>query len=106
MISLPKNLSKDTYDFVDTMCISLSGKSMKETSAQRVLSGSSFVRDSITQEQFDAMIGRLEPKKLSVCGVNSCLNPPVSSPCFSSGKDDQRSHQPFTSLERLATNQM
>jgi phytoene dehydrogenase-like protein len=45
---LPKNLSKDTCDFVDTICISLSGKSMKETSAQRVLYGSNFVRDSIT----------------------------------------------------------
>ena len=61
---LPKNLSKDTYDFVDTISTFLSGRSMKETSAQRVLWGSSLLRDSVTQEQFDAMIGRSDPKKL------------------------------------------
>ena len=86
---LPKNLSKDTYDFVDTISVFLSGKSMKETSAQRVLSGSSFVRDSITQEQFDAMIGKTGAEKTPVCRIDPCLDPSISSSCFSSGQDDQ-----------------
>ncbi|HJH28932.1 MAG TPA: NAD(P)/FAD-dependent oxidoreductase [Methanosarcinaceae archaeon] len=55
--SLPKNLSKDTYDFVNAISHFLSGKSMKETSVHRMLTGSSFVRDSITQEQFESIVG-------------------------------------------------
>lgn len=50
---LPRNLSKDTYDFVDTISYFLSGKSMKETSVYRVLYGSSFVRDSVMYEFHD-----------------------------------------------------
>ena len=100
---LPKNLSKDTCDFVDTICISLSGKSMKETSAQRVLYGSNFVRDSITQEQFDAMIGKLETKKRqSEESILASIFPHhlhASLQAKLSGVT-----QPFTSLERLATN--
>lgn len=100
---LPKTLSKDTYDFVDTMCISLSGKSMKETSAQRVLYGSNFVRDSITQEQFDAMIGKLEIKKRqSEESILASILPHQLHVSLQAKLN--RVTQPFTSLERLATN--
>lgn len=58
--SLPRTLSKDTYDFVNTISYFLSGKSMKETSAHRVLSGSDFIKDSVTQEQFEAMVVKIE----------------------------------------------
>jgi len=51
--NLPKGLSKDAYDFVDAMSYSLSGKSMKETSVHRILYGSSFVRDSVSEDIFD-----------------------------------------------------
>ncbi|MDP2766390.1 MAG: NAD(P)/FAD-dependent oxidoreductase [Candidatus Methanoperedens sp.] len=51
---LPKGLSKDTYDFVDAIAYFLSGKSMKETSVHRVLYGSSFIRDSVSEDIFDA----------------------------------------------------
>lgn len=50
---LPKGLSKDTYDFVNAIAYFLSGKSMKETSVHRVLYGSSFIRDSVSEEIFD-----------------------------------------------------
>ncbi len=100
---LPKNLSKDTYDFVDTISAFLSGKSMKETSAERVLSGSSFVRDSITQEQFDAMIGKMEPKKRQ--STESILASVLPYHLHASLQARMtRVTQPFTSLERLATN--
>ena len=102
---LPKNLCKDTYDFVDTISGFLSGKSMKETSAQRILSGSSFVRDSITQEQFDAMIGKLEPKKRqSAESILSSILPYHLHASLQARMD--RVAQPFTSLERLATNKV
>jgi Phytoene dehydrogenase and related proteins len=100
---LPKSLSKETYDFVDTISAFLSGRSMKETSAQRVLSGSSFVRDSITQEQFDAMIGRLESKKSQ--STESILASILPYHLHASLQARMtRVTQPFTSLERLATN--
>lgn len=50
---LPKGLSKDTCDFVDAISYSLSGKSMKETTVHRVLYGSSFVRDSVSEDIFE-----------------------------------------------------
>ncbi len=49
---LPNGLSKDTHDFVDAIAYSLSGKSMKETSVNRVLYGSSFIRDSVSEDIF------------------------------------------------------
>jgi phytoene dehydrogenase-like protein len=102
---LPKNLCKDTYDFVDTISGFLSGKSMKETSAQRILSGSSFVRDSITQEQFDAMIGKIEPKKRqSAESILSSILPYHLHASLQARMD--RVARPFTSLERLATNKV
>ncbi|MGD9780278.1 phytoene desaturase family protein [Methanomethylovorans sp.] len=53
---LPRNLSQDTYDFADTISYFLSGKDMKHTSAQRVLEGSAFVRDSVTPEQLEEIL--------------------------------------------------
>src|SRR3972149_2784421 len=50
---LPKGLSKDTIDFVGAIAPFLSGKSMKETSVNRILYGSSFVRDSVSEYIFD-----------------------------------------------------
>ena len=100
---LPKNLSKDTCDFVNTMCVSLSGKSMTETSANRVLYGSNFVRDSITQEQFDSMIGKLESKKRqSTESILASILPYHLHASLQSRMT--KVTQPFTSLERLATN--
>lgn len=100
---LPKNLSKDTYDFVDTISKFLSGRSMRETSAQRVLWGSSFLRDSITQEEFDAMIGRSDPKKLQ--STESILSSVLPYHLHASLQARMtRVAHPFTSLERLATN--
>ena len=50
---LPKGLSKDALDFVDAIAPFLSGKSMKETSVNRVLYGSSFFRDSVSEDIFE-----------------------------------------------------
>lgn len=50
---MPKGLSKDSYDFVDAIAYFLSGKSMKETSVHRILYGSSFVRDSVSENIFE-----------------------------------------------------
>lgn len=102
---MPKSLSEDTYDFVDAMCRSLSGKPMKETSAQRVLYGSSFVRDSVTQEQFDTMRGKLEPKKRQ--SAESILASILPYHLHASLQARMtKITQPFTSLERLATNEV
>ncbi|MCX9084629.1 MAG: NAD(P)/FAD-dependent oxidoreductase [Candidatus Methanoperedens sp.] len=49
---LPKGLSMDTHDFVNAIAYFLSGKSMKETSVNRVLYGSSFMRDSVSVDVF------------------------------------------------------
>ncbi len=46
---IPKGLSQDSLDFIDALCYSLSGKSMKETSIHRILNGSSFMRDSVPE---------------------------------------------------------
>lgn len=102
---LPKNLSKDTCDFVDTISGFLSGRSMKETSAYRILTGSSFVRDSITQDQFDEMIGRMEPRKRqSTESILASLLPLNLHSSLQARMN--RVSQPFTSLERLATNRV
>lgn len=100
---LPKNLSQDTYDFVDTISKFLSGRSMRETSAQRVLWGSSFLRDSITQEQFDAKIGRSDPKKLQSAESILASVLPYHLHASLQARMTRVAH-PFTSLERLATN--
>lgn len=71
--SLPRTLSKDTYDFVNTISYFLSGKSMKETSAHRVLTGSDFIKDSVTQEQFEAMIAEIEKPQQTESILQSIL---------------------------------
>jgi len=83
---LPKGLSDDTYDFVNAIAYFLSGKSMKETSVNRVLYGSSFVRDSVSEDLFD------EEEELS----------PGTS--YSSLITDKLSKLHLSSLSRLATN--
>ena len=100
---MPKNLSKDTYDFVDTISKFLSGKSIRETSAQRVLWGSSFLRDSITQEQFDVMIGRTDLKKTQSTESILASVLPYHLHASLQSRMTKVAH-PFTSLERLATN--
>ena len=45
-----ENLSSDTADFINTFCYFLSGKSMKETSVQRMFVGSGFVEENIKKE--------------------------------------------------------
>ncbi len=44
------NLSSDTAEFVDTFCYFLSGRSMKETWAQRMFVGGGFVEESIQKD--------------------------------------------------------
>lgn len=44
------NLSSDTAEFVDTFCYFLSGRSMKETSVQRMFVGGGFVEESIQKD--------------------------------------------------------
>lgn len=46
---LPGGLSQDSLDFIDSICYSLSGRSMKETSVNRILTGSSFMRDNVPE---------------------------------------------------------
>ncbi|MBE0523574.1 MAG: hypothetical protein IBX40_04475 [Methanosarcinales archaeon] len=58
--SLLRTLSKDTYDLVNAISYFLSGKSMKETSVHRMLTGSSFIHDSVTQEHFKSGVGLKE----------------------------------------------
>ena len=44
------NLSTETAEFIDTFCYFLSGRSMKETSVNRMFVGSGFVEESIQKE--------------------------------------------------------
>ncbi|MCX9025456.1 MAG: NAD(P)/FAD-dependent oxidoreductase [Candidatus Methanoperedens sp.] len=90
---LPKGLSKDTYDFVNAIAYFLSGKSMKETSVNRVLYGSSFVRDSVSEDIFiDA-----EPEESSSPSYASMITDKLL-------KYQISSH--LSSLSRLATNKV
>jgi len=87
---MPKGLSKDTCDFVNAIAYFLSGKSMKETSVNRVLYGSSFIRDSVSEEIFD--------------------DPQQANPSYASIISDKLSKYQLTahlsSLSRLATNKV
>lgn len=86
--NLPKGLSSDSYDFADAISYSLSGKSMKETSVHRILCGSSFMRDSVSEDIFEAV---------------------ESNPSYSSMITDLFSSQftgPLSALSRLATNKV
>ncbi|MCD4703067.1 MAG: NAD(P)/FAD-dependent oxidoreductase [Methanosarcinaceae archaeon] len=100
---LPETLSKDTYDFANAISFFLSGRSMYETSAQRVLAGSSFVRDTVTQEHFENLIDQNEP----VIRTESILESVLSTNLHTSLRTriDSVAH-PFTSLSRLATNRV
>lgn len=87
---LPKGLSKDTCDFVKAIAPFLSGKSIRETSINRILYGSSFVRDSVSENIFD---DDREP----AASYTSIIADRLS-------KHQLTSH--FSTLSRLATNQV
>ena len=100
--SLPRTLSQDTYDFVNAISYFLSGRSMEETSAQRVLAGSSFVRDSVTQEQFESIVGKPDRPR-----PESILQSVLPTNLHSSFQARFNSVSgPFSSLSRLATNKV
>ncbi len=88
---LPKGLSMDTYDFVNAIAYFLSGKSMKETSVNRVLYGSSFVRDCVSEDILK------DEEVLPDTSYASVITDMLS-------KYQLRGH--FTSLSRLATNKV
>lgn len=100
---MPHNLSKDTYDFMDTICHFLSGKDMKQTSAQRILSGSSFVRDSVPEEQLEAIMKSNEKSSVDSAPKSIFLPPNLHA---SLQTRINRVSNPFTSLGRLATNKV
>lgn len=88
---LPKGLSGDTYDFVNAIAYFLSGRSMKETSVNRILYGSSFVRDSVSEDLFD------EEEDTTGTSYTSLITEKLS-------KYQLREH--LSSLSRLATNKV
>lgn len=90
---LPKGLSEDTYDFVNAIAPFLSGKSMKETSVNRILYGSSFVRDSVSEDIFEVE----EKEKVNNSSYSSLITDWYS-------KSQLKGH--LTSLSRLATNEV
>jgi len=100
---LPRNLSKDTYDFADTISYFLSGKDMKHTSAKRVLEGSAFVRDSVTPEQLEEILKTDEKngheekvlQNLIPLNLHTSLQTRLN-----------RVSSPLTTLGRLATNKV
>lgn len=98
---LPKNLSQDTYDFVNAMAYSLSGKDMHATSAQRVLEGSAFVRDSVTPEQLENIL-KIEEKNTNQENILTSLIPMNLHTSLQTRLD--KVSNPLTSLGRLATN--
>jgi len=110
--SLPRTLSKDTYDFVNAISYFLSGKSMKETSAQRVLAGSSFVRDSVTQDQFESIIGKNEKiqhtesvlQSLLPYNLHTSLQSRLNTSLTSSISFKKQISNQFANISRLATN--
>lgn len=93
---IPKGLSEDTYDFVNAIAYFLSGKSMKDTSVNRVLYGSSFVRDSVSEDIFE--------------DVEEASGTPGTSTSYTSMITDRLSKYQLkghlTSLSRLATNKV
>ncbi|MEZ5334562.1 MAG: NAD(P)/FAD-dependent oxidoreductase [Methanolobus sp.] len=99
---MPHNLSKDTYDFMDTICHFLSGKDMKQTSAQRILAGSSFVRDSVPEEQLEAIMKSNE--KMTVETAPKTIFPPNLHSSLETRLN--KVSNPFASLGRLATNKV
>ncbi|WP_406656320.1 NAD(P)/FAD-dependent oxidoreductase [Methanolobus sp. ZRKC2] len=101
--SMPGKLSKETYDFMDAISHFLSGKDMRQTSAQRILAGSSFVRDSVPQEQLESIMNNEEkPQTDSV--LKSIL--PTNLHTSMQTRMDKVSIPMMSSLGRLATNQV
>lgn len=101
--ALPRNLSPDTLDFVDAISHFLSGKSLMETSVHRILTGSSFVRDSVTQEQFESIVSKSEhPRVDSILQSISLSNYHASLQRGINSVSNQFSS--ISSLGRLATN--
>lgn len=98
---LPKNLSPDTYDFVNAISYSLSGKDMYETSAQRVLEGSAFVRDSITPEQLETIL-QVEEKNIHQESILQSLIPMSLHTSLQTRLN--KVSNPLTTLGRLAMN--
>ena len=96
--TLPRTLSKDAYDFVDTISYFLSGKSMKEMSIHRILTGSNFIRDSVTQEQFENLVGKNEDPQKTESILRSIL------PSNLHASLQARLNSSFTSIGRLTTN--
>ena len=87
---LPGGLSGDTCDFVNAISYFLSGKSMRETSIYRILYGSSFVRDSVSENIFG---DEQEPNASYTSMIADKLS-----------KHQLTSH--FSTLSRLATNKV
>jgi phytoene dehydrogenase-like protein len=109
--TLPRTLSKDAYDFVDTISYFLSGKSMKEMSIHRILTGSSFIRDSVTQEQFENIVGKNEKlqqtesilQSILPSNLHASLQARLNS-SFASSNPLKNVSSPLTSIGRLASN--
>ncbi|TGC11045.1 phytoene desaturase family protein [Methanolobus halotolerans] len=99
---MPGSLCKDTYDFIDAISYFLSGKDMKHTSAQRILAGSSFVRDSVPQEQMESIMKNHEKPQTEPV-LKSLLTSNLHTSLQS--RMDKVS-RPVTSLGRLATNRV
>ncbi|WP_292486491.1 NAD(P)/FAD-dependent oxidoreductase [Methanohalobium sp.] len=57
--AVPKTISKDCYEFIDTVSYFLSGKSMYETPVERVLMGSDFVCDSTIKEEIEQSLNHI-----------------------------------------------
>ncbi len=110
--SLPRTLSKDTNDLVNAISYFLTGKSMKETSVHRMLTGSSFIRDSVTQEQFESMVGLKELPQHTESILQSVLHSnlhtslglKISGILESSIQIKSTIPNPLTSISRFAVN--
>ncbi|RZN36523.1 MAG: NAD(P)/FAD-dependent oxidoreductase [Methanosarcinales archaeon] len=111
--TLPHTLSKDAHDFVNTISYFLSGKSMKEMSIHRILTGSNFIRDSVTQEQFENIVGKSEdPQKtesilrsILPSNLHASLYARLSS-SFAPAVPLKIVSRPLTYISRLATNRV
>lgn len=108
--SLPRRLSKDTYDFINTISYFLSGKSMKEMSAHRVLTGSDFIKNSVTQEQFETIIAKIEKPQQTESILQSILPSNLHASLrarlnssFASSIQLKNLYSPLTYIGRLAT---
>ena len=108
---LPKNFSKDGTSFADTFSYFLSGKSMNKTSVHRILTGSNFVRDSMSKEEFKKLIAKKE-ESAKIYKTDSILKsilpsdfqkyiPSIAENSFKKIKDKTSSHK---FIKRLIAN--